>query len=84
MDGIFPQKPRQHDKVDTTGLQIRGHRPSRGKIVPFGSTGRGCLPLPRQYSIRPRAGIIADDKMDRYSGVIPEMGDDPGGIGTCS
>jgi len=78
----FPQKPRQHDEVDTTGLQIRDIGRAAEKLFLLDQQdGDVCRCRNIQYA---RVGIIADDKMDRDSGVIPEMGDDPGGIGTCS
>jgi hypothetical protein len=78
----LPQKSRQHDEIDFPGLQFRDIGRTAEELLFFDQQDgdiRGVGNI--QYA---RVGVITDDKPDRDSGVVPEVFDDPGSVGTSS
>jgi hypothetical protein len=80
--GDLPQKARQHDEVDLVFLKFGEVGVPAEELFLFDQQDRdaGCRGDVEYAGV----GVIADDKMDGYERVIPEMVNDPGGVGTCS
>jgi len=80
--GDLPQKTRQHDEVDPGFLKFGEIGVAAEELFFFDQQDgdAGCRCDIEYAGVR----VIADDQMDGYRRVIPEMVDDPRGIGTCS
>lgn len=78
----FPQKARQHDEVDSEFPEFGDVGVAAEELFFFDQQDgeAGCRGDMEYAGVR----VIADDELDRYGRMIPEMVNDPGGIGTRS